>query len=60
MDEQSFQPLDVGVTDDHALDNEQLYITDEICAYWRETSQWTYGLAIGGFKALLHEHFSFG
>lgn len=38
-----FQALDADLAGQE-LDNDKLYITEEICEHWRQTSRWTSGL----------------
>ena len=51
MNETPFQPLDADLPGEE-LSNDQLYITEEICQHWRETSRWTYNTAIAGYIVL--------
>lgn len=47
MNENSFNSLDDSLLLEK--EDDKLYITEEICDHWRETSKWTYGIAFAGF-----------
>ncbi|GEM_PF-3312964 len=58
MIDEAAQILDSDLPQDQSLDNGQLFITEEICEHWRNSSKWAFiqiiaGVVISLFTPLL-------